>query len=81
MEKKLLKRIVINPEIMAGKPVIKGTRIPVDLILKLLSQGMEAKEILDDYPHLTMSDIKAALLYGAEVIRTEDVFPVLVGKK
>ncbi len=81
MEKKLLKRIVINPEIMAGKPVIKGTRIPVDLILKLLSQGMETKEILDDYPHLTMSDIKAALLYGAEVIRTEDVFPVLVGKK
>lgn len=81
MEKKLLKRIVINPEIMAGKPVIKGTRIPVDLILKLLSQEMETKEILDDYPHLTMSDIKAALLYGAEVIRTEDVFPVLVGKK
>lgn len=81
MGKKLLNRIVINPEIMAGKPVIRGTRIPVDLILKLLAQGMEAKEILDDYPHLTMSDIKAALLYGAEVIRTEDVFPVLTGKK
>ncbi|HHT9125376.1 MAG TPA: DUF433 domain-containing protein [Candidatus Brocadiia bacterium] len=69
MEKKLLKRIVVNPEIMAGKPVIKGTRIPVDLILKLLAQGMEAKEILDDYPHLTTLDIRAALLYGTEVIK------------
>ncbi|MGR3311428.1 MAG: DUF433 domain-containing protein [Candidatus Brocadiales bacterium] len=81
MEKKLLKRITINPEIMAGKPVIKGTRIPVDLILKLLSQGMGIKEILEDYPHLTESDIRAALLYGAEVIRAEDVFPILAGEK
>ena len=74
MKKDLLKRIIVNPNIMAGKPVIKGTRIPVDLILKLLSQGSTIEEILKDYPHLSKEDIRAALLYGATVIENEEVF-------
>lgn len=81
MEKNLLKRIVVNPKIMAGKPVIEGTRIPVDLILKLLGEGATVEELLEDYPHLTKDDIRAALLYGAEVIQMEDVFPLAAGKK
>lgn len=78
MKEDLLKRIVVDPETIAGKPIIRGTRIPVDLILKLLAQGNSTKEILEDYPHLTKEDIQAALLYGAEVIANEDVFPTNV---
>ena len=63
MKEDLLKRIVVDPETIAGKPIIRGTRIPVDLILKLLAQGISFKEILEDYPHFTKEDIQAALLY------------------
>ena len=52
MKKDLLDRIVVNPEIMIGKPVIKGTRIPVDAIIRLIAQGMKIEEILKDYPRL-----------------------------
>ncbi|HLE76126.1 MAG TPA: DUF433 domain-containing protein, partial [Candidatus Bathyarchaeia archaeon] len=51
-EEKLLNRIVVNPKVMTGKPVIKGTRIPVEQILKLLAQGLSSDDILKDYPHL-----------------------------
>jgi len=61
MEHKLLERIEINPQILAGKPVIKGTRISVELILRMLSQGISGEEILEEYPHLIEEDIKAAL--------------------
>ena len=71
-----LNRIEINSEIMVGKPVIKGTRIPVELILKLLGQGLSVPEILDDYPRLKTEDILAALKYAANVLAHEEVFPV-----
>ena len=61
METKLNKRVVVNSAIMAGKPIIKGTRIPVDVIIHLLSQGMTPKEIIEDYPNLTKEDILAAV--------------------
>ena len=61
MEHKLLERIEINPQVLAGKPVIKGTRISVELILRMLSQGISVEEILEEYPHLTEEDVKAAL--------------------
>ena len=61
MKQALLNRIQINPKVMIGKPVIKGTRIPVELILKMLSQGIATEEILEEYPHLTKEDIRAAL--------------------
>jgi len=58
----LLKRIVIDPKVMAGKPVIKGTRITVEAIIKRLAEGLTIGQILEDYPQLTREDIKAALL-------------------
>ncbi len=76
MEIELQRRIVINPKIMVGKPTIKGTRIPVDTIVKLLAQGMTKEEILEDYLNLTEEDIKAALTYVAEIANGEDVFPL-----
>ena len=71
------KRIEINPKVMAGKPVIKGTRVPVDTIIRLIARGITVKEILEDYPHLTKEDIEAALEYGADMVQGEDVFPLL----
>jgi len=75
MREELLKRIVVNPKVMVGKPVIKGTRIPVDTIVRLIAQGMKTEDILDDYPNLSKEDIKAALLYSAEVVSGEIVLP------
>jgi len=80
-ELKLEKRIVINPKIMVGKPIIKGTRIPVDAIIKRIADGMTIKEILADYPNLTKEDVKAALRYTAKVIRGEDIMPLVTKAK
>ena len=77
LEDELLNRIVVNPKVMAGKPVIRGTRILVELILKLLAQGLSHDEILKDYPHLTIEDIKAALLYAAKVMGSEEIYPLI----
>lgn len=76
-----MKRIEINPDVMVGKPVIKGTRIPVDLIIKLLAQGMTWEEILEDYPNLKNEDIKAALEYVAQILEGEDVLSLIDAKK
>ncbi len=77
MEHKLLERIEINPQVLAGKPVIKGTRISVELILRMLSQGISGEEILEEYPHLTEEDVKAALAYAAEALAVEEVLPLV----
>lgn len=74
MEQIRLDRIEINPKIMVGKPVIKGTRIPVELILKMLSQGITTEEILGEYPQLTKEDIQAALAYGVKALEVEEVY-------
>ena len=68
----LLDRIVVNPRVMAGKPVIRGTRITVDLILELLAAGMEPEEIAEDYK-ISVEDVRAALLYAARVLGREEV--------
>lgn len=68
------KRITIDQKIMVGKPVITGTRIPVELILKMLAEGMKEKEILTGYPRLTGEDIRAALWYAKEVVEDERVY-------
>ncbi|MBC7913432.1 MAG: DUF433 domain-containing protein [Pyrinomonadaceae bacterium] len=65
-------RVVSDHNILLGKPVIKGTRISVELILKKLSQGASVKELLVSYPHLTQEDVFAALTYAAEVIANEE---------
>jgi len=75
-EEELLERIVVNPKVMGGKPIVKGTRITVEQVLILLAQGLSAQEILKDYPHLSKEDISAVLLYAAKVASEEEVFPV-----
>jgi len=69
-------RIVTDQKIMLGKPVIKGTRITVELILKKLSEGMSLDEVIQAYPHLTRQDILAALSYSADVISKEEIIGV-----
>ena len=59
-------RIEINPKIMLGKPVIRGTRIPVELIVRKLAEGADEKSLLETYPKLTANDVRAALQYAAE---------------
>ncbi len=69
-------RIEINPAVMMGKPVIKGTRITVELILRKLAEGETERELLEDYPHLTREDIRAAIAYGAASVAHEEVVPL-----
>ena len=64
---------------MVGKPIIKGTRITVELILGLLAQGQTIKQILENYPHLNKQDIYAAIEYAREILEEETVYP-LAGK-
>jgi uncharacterized protein (DUF433 family) len=66
-------RIEINPDIMLGKPVIRGTRIPVELVLRKLSEGMAETDLLDAYPRLTRADIQASLAYAAQTIANETI--------
>ena len=71
-------RIVVDPRIMAGKPVVRGTRIPVDLVIKRLSQDLDLGSLFESYPRLTEDDVKACLAYAYQVIQGEDVFPELL---
>ncbi len=66
-------RIEINPRVMLGKPVIRGTRIPVELILRKLSEGGFETDLLAGYPSLTRGDIRAAIRYAADTIAHEEV--------
>ena len=66
-------RIEINPEIMDGKPVIRGTRIPVELVLRKLGAGMLPEAILVDHPRLTLDDIHAAQAFAADYLADADV--------
>ena len=69
-------RIIIDPEIMVGKPIIKGTRITVELVLRLLAQGEKMNEILEAYPHLEREDIYAVLGYAEEIVEEERIMPL-----
>ena len=64
-------RIEVNPDVMLGKPVIRGTRIPVELILRKLAEGATEADLLDGYPRLKEADIKAALAYAADTLSHE----------
>jgi len=78
MDEQLLNRISVDPRVMAGKPVIRGTRIPVEIIVRMLAQGIPESDILREYPRLQPEDIRAALAYAAQVLAHEDVFPIAV---
>ncbi|MDI6654657.1 MAG: DUF433 domain-containing protein [Candidatus Hydrothermarchaeota archaeon] len=69
----MLERIEVNPRKLAGKAVIRGTRIPVYLILELLENGYTFKKIIEAYPVLTEEDIKAAIEYSAKLLKNEEV--------
>lgn len=77
-EQELLKRITVNPEIFGGKPIIRGMRISVELILSLLAQGETVEAILADYPDLTKDDIQACLAYAHAVIANDSLDAVRV---
>jgi uncharacterized protein (DUF433 family) len=77
MDEQLRQRVSISPGTMAGKAVIHGTRVPVDLIVRMLAHGASEQEILDQYPRLETADIRAALAYAADVVSHEDVFPLV----
>lgn len=70
--------IEVNPKIMMGKPVIKNTRITVELILEKLSAGETEEDILNAHPHLTRQHIKAALAFAAQSLKGENIYPVAV---
>jgi uncharacterized protein (DUF433 family) len=70
MKHMLLERIDTNPQIMSGKPIIKGASIPVETILKKLADNVSAEPILREYPRLTEDDVKAAAYYAAKVLET-----------
>lgn len=65
-------RIEINPKVMMGKPVIRGTRITVELILRKLSEGASEAQLLEAYPKLTREDVKAAIRYAADTLAHEE---------
>ncbi len=65
-------RVEINPKVMLGKPVIRGTRITVELILRKLSQGATEADLMDAYPRLAQEDIRAAMAYAADTLANEE---------
>lgn len=69
-------RIVVDSKVLTGKPVVRGTRISVELVVDLLAAGWSHQQILDSYPHLTEEDVRACLSYASELLREEQVFPL-----
>ena len=64
-------RIVVNPKILGGKPIIRGTRLSVEFILELLASNVSEKDILEDYSHITKEDIQACLRYASRFSKNE----------
>jgi uncharacterized protein (DUF433 family) len=71
-------RILVDPAILVGKPVIKGTRLALEFLLDLMAEGWTTEEILGNYPQLTKDDLQAALHYAAESLKRERVYPLAV---
>ncbi len=71
-------RIVTDPDILVGKPVVRGTRLAVEFIIDLMAQGWSESEILRNYPGLTHEDIQACLSYASNALRAEKVYPLKV---
>ncbi|AFZ37838.1 protein of unknown function DUF433 [Stanieria cyanosphaera PCC 7437] len=69
----LLSRITFNSKVLAGKPIIRGLRISVAMILELLAKGATTEEILEDYPELELADIQAALFYAYQLVDKEEI--------
>lgn len=77
-EENLIDRIVLDPKVKAGKPVIRGTRLTVDFILNLLAQGATENEILEEYKGLSLQDIQACFLFATNFLNNTDFMPLSV---
>lgn len=71
-------RIELDPAVLVGKPVVRGTRLAVELVLELVASGVPEQEILSNYPRLTHEDILACVAYAADTIKGERVYPIAV---
>lgn len=71
-------RITIDPAILTGKPIVRGTRMAVEFILDLLAEGWTHEQILQQYPTLTHEDIQATLHYAADLLKRERIYPLAV---
>ena len=69
-------RIVVDPEVVFGRPVVKGTRLAVAFVIDLLAHGCTVEEVLDNYPQLTREDIHACLAYAGDLVQEQVVYPV-----
>ena len=77
-DQELLERIVLNPKVMAGKPVIKGTRLTVEYILNLLAHGATPEEVLKEYEGITREDIQACFMFATKSLGETDFMPLTV---
>lgn len=73
-KEEITNRIITDPDIMVGKPIVKGTRLTVELILRLLAQGQTTEKILKNYPRLAKKDILACIGYATDLIEGEKVY-------
>jgi len=75
-DRELLQRIALDPKVMVGKPIVKGTRITVETVVNLLAHGATEREILDDFPRLSVEDIRACLLFAAKSLDILELPPI-----
>ena len=71
-------RIILDPAVLSGKPIVKGTRIAVEFVIDLLGRGWSVEELLREYDHLTLQDVQACLAYAGEVLKSEKVYSLPV---
>ena len=71
-------RIEVNPDVLVGKPIVKGTRLAVAFVVELLANGWSEADILDNYPHLSREDIQACLAYASAMLNTEKIYPIAI---
>ena len=71
-------RIILDPAVLSGKPIIKGTRIAVEFVIDLLGRGWSVEDILREYDHLSLQDVQACLAYAGEVLKSEKVYSLPV---
>lgn len=71
--KRLMERIVVDPNILSGKPIVKGTRVSVELVLDRLAAEPNLDIFFEDYPHLTIDDVRACLAYGSALVGGEEI--------
>jgi uncharacterized protein (DUF433 family) len=75
-----MERIIVDPKILVGKPVIKGTRLAVEFIVELLAQGWAESEIMRNYPGIVHEDIAACLMYASNILKAEKIYPLEISQ-